>query len=204
MDKTKYAYDISAEKYEEKFSKNKTYREMIERFSNLFNESSSILDIGCGPGLNAAVFSGKKMRVTGVDISGEMVKLARKNCPEGSFYVSSVTDFETENKFDGICLSFIIVHLETEDTLKLLERVTGMLKSEGKVYISFMTGKKKGYEKTSFSENEIFFNYYDKDYIISVFERNNFRPFSVNTAPYAETDGSFTEDVFMVFEQMKK
>ncbi|NQT60494.1 MAG: class I SAM-dependent methyltransferase [Bacteroidetes bacterium] len=203
MNKTVFAYNKAAKNYEEKFSQYDEYLKQISHFSDLFSRGQTILDLGCGPGLNTGIFSQKGLSVTGVDNSSEMIRLAKTNCPEGFFQHTSVTDFLTQKKFDGICLSFIIVHLETDKVVEFLQRISRYIQPEGKLYISFMSGKKPGYEKTSFSENEIYFNYFDKDFIISVLEDNGFILISSNTAPYEETNGEITEDHFLIFKSVK-
>jgi len=203
VNKTVFAYNNSARKYEKKFSQYEIYLRQITLFSDLFIAGQSILDLGCGPGLNAGIFSRKGLSVTGVDNSSEMINLARKNCPEGDFQLDSATDFLPKNIYDGICLSFIIVHLETDKVVDLLQRISGYIKPEGKLYISFMSGKEPGYEKTSFSENEIYFNYFDKDFIISSLEENGFRLISSHTAPYEEPSGDITEDHFLILKRAR-
>jgi len=199
VNKTVFAYNVAAKKYEKKFFHYEIYLRQITLFSDLFTAGQSILDLGCGPGLNAGIFSRKGLSVTGVDNSSEMINLARKNCPEGDFQLASATDFLPQNRYDGICLSFIIVHLETDKVVELLQRISGYIKPEGKLYVSFMSGKEPGYEKTSFSENEIYFNYFDKDFIIITLEENGFSLNSSHTAPYEEPSGDSTEDHFLTF-----
>ncbi len=200
MNKTLFAYNNSASAYEDKFSKNLTYRNHALSFSSFFAEGSSILDVGCGPGLNSALFAEKKMSVTGIDFSEEMVRLAEKNCPEGIFHNKSVEELDTDKKYDGICLSFIIVHLENKQVEELINTLPHLVKEGGRVYISFMTGKKPGYELSSFAKDEIYYNYFEVDYIISLFSENGFKLLSSDKDPYEEADGSFTDDIFLVFE----
>lgn len=200
MNNIEHAYDAAAREFENKFSDYAEYIKQVTKFAELFPKGSSLLDIGCGPGLNAKIFAQKKLSVTGFDISPEMIKLARKNCPSGDFLVSSVEEFSTDVKFDGICLSFIIVHLKTSDAVSLLNRLSRFVKPDGKVYISFMTGRESGYESASFSKNKIFFNYFEKEFIISCLEKNGFRLFSSDTASYEESDGSTTEELFLIFK----
>ena len=66
-EKTVYAYNKAARAYEEKFSRNETYKKHALFFADQFEPGDDILDIGCGPGLNSALFTGKGLNVTGVD-----------------------------------------------------------------------------------------------------------------------------------------
>jgi predicted nucleic acid-binding protein len=67
-----------------------------------------------------------------------------------------------------------------------------------------MTGKKPGYEKTSFSDSPIFFNYYDKDVIKKKLEKLGFILLSEDEQPYKETDGTITTDIFLILEYTGK
>lgn len=200
MNNTHSAYDQAAKVYESKFTGYREYEKRIVYFADLFENASLILDIGCGPGLNAKIFSSKGLYVHGFDISSEMIKIAVKNCPEGIFTTSSVEQYDTNLRFDGICLSFIIVHLQDNEVVDLIKKIIRYVKLNGKVYISFMTGKKPGYEKTSFSENKIYFNYFDREAIISLLNNNDFTLIHSDAAPYQEENGDITEDAFLIFE----
>ena len=202
MEKTVYAYNNAASAYEEKFSRNETYKKHALFFADMFRPGDDILDIGCGPGLNSALFSGKGLNVTGVDSSVAMIKLAEKNCPEGRFVNKAAADFKAEKRYDGICMAFVIVHMKDSEAEKLINRIPGMIKEGGKVYISFMTGKNEGYETTSFSEDEFYFNYFDAEKITAQFENNGFKLISSRSDPYEEADGSFTTEIFLVFEKL--
>ncbi len=202
MDKTVSAYNNCASAYEEKFSKNETYNQHALSFASLFEAGSSILDIGCGPGLNSALFTGRGISVTGIDPSSEMIRLAEKNCPAGNFINISADMYESQKKFDGLYLSFVIVHMDDDKVETLLDRLHFMIKTGGYVYISFMVGKTPGYELSSFAKDEIYYNYFNKDEIISRFHNNDFELISSHTDPYEEADGSFTDDIFLVFKKV--
>ena len=195
------SYSKSAEKYEEKFFKYQPYKRQIEKFNDFIPEGSEILDIGCGPGINAGILSGFGHRVTGFDYCEKMVELAKINCPSGNFSVNTVNNYSSSLKYDALCLSFIIVHLDNDAVNELFAKLVSFLKLPGYVYISFMTGKKPGYEKTSFSENELFFNYFRTEDIIRSFKKQRFIPVYNASEPYTESDGSITEDVFLFFRK---
>ena len=50
-------------------------------------EKKRILEVGCGVGRWGKFMIGKGACYTGVDISPKMIEIARKNVPEGEFYV---------------------------------------------------------------------------------------------------------------------
>ena len=201
MNKTLNSYNSSAGKFNEKFSTHVTYQKQILNFIDFLKPGSCILDMGCGSGLNSKLFSEAGHRVHGFDFSSSMIEIAKENCPHGNFSVSTIHDFESDMKFDAACMSFIIVHLENSIVESVIQKTAGLIKQEGLVYISFMTGKQPGYETTSFSETEIYFNYFEPDYIEKLLNENGFSVIFTDTAPYTEPDGSITEDIFMIFRK---
>jgi len=201
MSKTKYAYNNSADKYDAKFSAYDGYLKRINDFASAIKKNSSVLDIGCGPGINAEIFINHGHSVTGIDFSDKMIALAEKRCPSGKFMVKNAENPDTAEKYDAICLSFIIVHLEKSETEKLIITLPHLLNPGGMVYISFMTGKKAGYKKTSFSDDEIYFSYYKTEEIEKLFAAEGFGKISFFEEPYIEPDGSVTNDIFMIFQK---
>lgn len=74
----------------------------------------------------------KKDYIVGIDLSERMLKLARKNVPEGHFICMDIRNIGfCEKAFDAAVLSFCIVHLTDPETVDLLKRVSGLLKSGG-------------------------------------------------------------------------
>jgi ubiquinone/menaquinone biosynthesis C-methylase UbiE len=83
---TQESYNLSATKYRNKFENYAPYRSSIEKFISLLPPNSRILDAGCGPGINAKRFVEHNHKVTGIDFSTEMIRLAKENCPAGNVY----------------------------------------------------------------------------------------------------------------------
>ncbi|MBI9087883.1 MAG: class I SAM-dependent methyltransferase [Desulfobacterium sp.] len=200
MDKTTTAYDNNAERYADKFMAFAPYAEKIRRFRDRYvTENSTLLDLGCGPGNNAAILSTvENLRIIGMDLSREMVRLAKANVPEGDFSVKDLRDLDFKEPCDAVVASFCIVHLTLEETAILIRKIARILKPGGHLYLSFMEGRGQGFETTSFSGDEIFFNYYGRDKIAALLEQNQLAVVETLEGDYEEQDGSFTTDIFMV------
>lgn len=208
MDKTALtinAYDKSAEAYADKFMKLDLYKEKLTSFCRLLKSGSKILDLGCGPG-NVAKFlheADQGFTVIGIDLSEEMIKLARQNVQSSSviFKVKDLRELEVgEAEYDAIIASFCIVHLDVYETKELLSKISRMLGANGMLYISCMEGteeRKSGFEITSFSNGRyIYFNYYPEDYLSGILRENELEILKISRQDYPEIDGSITTDMF--------
>ena len=207
MDKTEktiIAYDKIAGIYAYKFMNFEIYIKRIKEFIKFLDSEDNILDLGCGPG-NAGkqlTLSGKDISVTGIDLSEEMIKIAKLNVPDATFYCQDIRTINfNEESFDAIILSFCIVHLSDDEMVELIEKVSGYLKENGKLYLSFLEGRKKGFETTSFSKEAIFFNDYLTEEVELILDNNGIEILKITKQDYPEPDGIFTTDVFIFAEK---
>lgn len=99
------------------------YRDMESYCSFVVPEGSRVLEIGCGTGdLLAAV---KPSRGLGIDLSSEMIKLARRKYPKLEFQVGDAEDLQIEEKFDYVILSDVIGYLgDIQHVFRQLKKVT--------------------------------------------------------------------------------
>ena len=113
-------WDSRAEDFNESSKKkkdDKNFEELIKMFidKEIVNESTSILDIGCGPGKYAIEFGKKCRQVTAIDISSNMMNFAKQNAEYAGlknilFELVDWEDIEIEekdwvNKFDLVFAS---------------------------------------------------------------------------------------------------
>ncbi|NTW71453.1 MAG: class I SAM-dependent methyltransferase [Eubacteriaceae bacterium] len=75
-------WDLRAEEFNADKTNNCDYAEEILLEKGLINSENHILDIGCGPGKCAIKLSDRVKSVTGIDISENMIALARNNALE--------------------------------------------------------------------------------------------------------------------------
>lgn len=112
---------------------------MIERTKKYFDVSSVILDYGCATGSIALEIASLAKEVHGIDISQNMVEVAKRKADERgvkniSFTKAAIFDERLkEGTFDSI-LSLSILHL-VENPAQVLGRINQLLKSGG-IFIS--------------------------------------------------------------------
>ena len=199
MNRTIDSYNRSAASYESKFLSYKPYINAIQRFTKYLKPGDCVFDIGCGPGINARICLDNGLKFKGIDLSSEMIELAKARCPEGEFAIQDVNNLDLNDKYEAVIASFIIVHLDDNQMMRLIDKISNILKPSGYLYISFMTGKKAGYEFTSFSQDgSFYYNYYSIDNIKNLLGKHNLEVVEEFHEDYKEKKGSITEDVFLV------
>jgi 2-polyprenyl-3-methyl-5-hydroxy-6-metoxy-1,4-benzoquinol methylase len=193
------AYNKNYQRFAEKFMDYAPYVKQVEKFSGYLKDGFRLLDIGCGPGNVAKqLCAAKRLDITGIDLSEKMLELARQQVPQGRFYLQdSRKAVFPASSFDAIILSFSIVHLETEAAKLLLLRAAEWLKPGGYLYVSFMEGKQAGFETTSFSQEALYFNYFQEAAIRRLLTETQVVCIHSEKQDYPEPDGSVTTDVFL-------
>lgn len=69
-------------------------------------EGARILDLGCGAGHLAAALAARGYDVTGIDISADMLRYARRNAPGVRFVCADARRFSLRGKFDLVVSTF--------------------------------------------------------------------------------------------------
>jgi ubiquinone/menaquinone biosynthesis C-methylase UbiE len=88
-----------------------TIRGLIRKYGR--SAGNSLLDVGCGTGGHIASMRGE-FEVEGLDNSQEMLAEAKEKCPDVSFHLADMADFELGHRFDIItCLFSAIGYVQT-------------------------------------------------------------------------------------------
>lgn len=105
----------------------------IDRLLEYLPKGAKVLELGCGAGVPSTqkLISGG-LSVTGVDISGAQIALARKHVPEGTFIHSDMMklDFPPAT-FDAVVGFYSIFHLPKDEQAIMIEHVQMWLKEGG-------------------------------------------------------------------------
>jgi SAM-dependent methyltransferase len=134
------SYNKTAEEYYKIVSSFEILPE-LEKFINLVKSKGYILDLGCGPGHHSRIFLENGFRIKGIDLSTEMIAIAEKEVPKGSFEVMDILDLKFENdSFDGIWSSASLLHIQKENLKSVLKELKRLLVKGGVLYISLKKG----------------------------------------------------------------
>ncbi len=133
----KKAWDKIGSKVASPYIKKGKYKSMFNLFCKKLDKGSEVLDIGCGSGLPVTrELVNKDFRVTGVDISNSMIRVAKKNVPQAKYVRSSMTDIKFKDKFDGIVSSYSMICLDPKNFKKSARKVVEALRQRGFFFLA--------------------------------------------------------------------
>ncbi len=115
-----------------------------DRFLSFLKSGNLVLDVGCGAGVKSKYLIKKGLRVVGIDLSEEMIEIAKKEVPDAKFLVADIGEpLEFSYKFDGIFAQAVLLHIPRKDIKKVLANLVSLLKPKGYLYIA-VKGLRKG------------------------------------------------------------
>lgn len=117
--------------------------ELVVKFEGLLNQGEEVLDIGCGGGVpNAKDLSDKGFRVTGIDISTELLERAKENVPNAEFKKANILEYESGKQFKGVLAWDSLFHLKPDEHEKAFRKIVSLLMPDG--YLLFTHGAPEG------------------------------------------------------------
>jgi ubiquinone/menaquinone biosynthesis C-methylase UbiE len=136
------AYNKTAKEYDT-FSRRVDMRHEYEQFRTYMGSSEgSVLDIGCGTGRDAKALHDMGFDVSGIDLSENMLKLAKLKAPDVPFELMDFRHLRfKDDSFDGVWANatlFLVQRDEVDDVLREAWRV---LKKGGIGFLSFKEGE---------------------------------------------------------------
>lgn len=155
-------------------------KDQIDDFISLLPQKALILDAGCAAGRDSRIIHEKGKKVIGIDLSRELIKIAKKKSPEIQFIEGNFLNLPFEdNYFDGIWAHASLLHFEsTDEVIKSLQEFYRVLKTGGGViHISVKEKKDKKFNIVidSLSKHKRFFQYFTEDEMTGYMEKTGFQ-----------------------------
>lgn len=160
MSELRETYNRIANDWHKDHSGDDWWKAGADAFAALLPERATILEIGCGPGHTAKYFVRKGLRVTGTDISDEMISIAAGDVPEARFFVLDIYEADTvEETFDAVYAKAVLLHMPKKDIPRVLSTIRRALKPGGFLYVAVKEQREGKPEEEVLTEDDYGYEY---------------------------------------------
>jgi SAM-dependent methyltransferase len=144
---TRSSYDTDASGYAEKVRgllEGKPYlRASLTLFADLVHRAGGgpVADVGCGPGYVTGYLHDVGVEAVGIDLSSEMVAIARRDYPSSRFEVGTMTDLDlADASVAGIVAFWSVIHVPDHAIPGVFEEFRRVLRPQGLLLVGFHVG----------------------------------------------------------------
>jgi SAM-dependent methyltransferase len=144
---TRSSYDTDAAGYAEKvrelLGEMPYLRASLVLFAELVHSTGGgpVADVGCGPGHVTAYLRDAGVDVFGIDLSPEMIAIARRDYPDLRFDVGTMTNLDlADESVVGIIAFWSVIHVPDHAIPGVFENFHRVLRPQGLLLVGFHVG----------------------------------------------------------------
>jgi len=139
------------------------YRDLPEIFKKHIKGKNAV-DFGCGTGRSTRFLQKHGFYTIGIDISDEMIKIAKKIDPNGDYYLIKDGDYSqlSSNSYDLVLSAFTFDNIPMEKKVSLFSNLSNLLNKDGKILNLVCSPEMYTLEWASFSTKNFPDNKYAK------------------------------------------
>jgi SAM-dependent methyltransferase len=105
---------------------------MLELFATRLEPGAAVVDLGCGDGRASTALLAERFEVTGVDVSGRQIEIARRAVPAATFIEADFTRIDVPAaSLSGVTAFYALSHVPREEHAALFARIHGWLRPGG-------------------------------------------------------------------------
>lgn len=195
-------FDKFADEYDQKYLGYQPYIQTYEKLASLLPRGrlSSVLDIACGPAhaLRYLISRGFELEVFGLDLSQNMLRVARKNVPKGNFEQLDCRKLDRlKGRYDIVICGFCVPYLDPFECSKLFEDIACSLNPGGIGYISAIEGVKYCVDENISPSGDCFrIHHHPAAALLNEFSKFGLHVIEVERKAIVTADGSENVEVF--------
>jgi SAM-dependent methyltransferase len=145
LNETRESYDTDAAGYAEKVRgllDDRPYlRAGLAVFAEAVRDGGAVADVGCGPGYVTRHLHDLGVDAFGIDLSPEMIAIARRDHPDLGFEVGSMTDLPlADGSLGGVLAFWSVIHIPDSAVPGVFEEFRRVLRPGGSVLVGFHVG----------------------------------------------------------------
>lgn len=135
-----WAFDRIGEHYDEAFPHKDGQLAAGDWLLERLPPGSQVLDVGCGTGMpTARQLTDAGHEVTGIDISEEMLRLARRDVPEAEFRCLDIVDLDPSlGDFAAVVAFFSLLMLPRAEIPAVLTKIHDLIRPDGYFLLSMV------------------------------------------------------------------
>jgi SAM-dependent methyltransferase len=144
---TRSSYDTDASGYAEKvrglLDANPHLRSSLALFAELVHDAGGgpVADVGCGPGYVTGHLHDLGVDAFGIDLSPEMIAIARRDYPGLRFEVGTMTDLDlADASVAGVLAFWSVIHIPDHAVPGVFEEFRRVLRPGGPLLVGFHVG----------------------------------------------------------------
>jgi len=154
----------------------------IDKLLAKLGPNPKIVDLCCGPGHYSLYMAKRGAIVMGIDLSDEMLRIARMKAEEegvnASFIKMNLLELDLlQEEYNGAISTASFFHVPKKEALRVLRDVYNSLKPRAWMFMSTQTGNGheiRQEEKYGVQKMKRYFNYYESRQLVSLFEQTGF------------------------------
>ena len=157
------AFDAIGERYDDAFPHKSGQIIATQWVVDRLLPGARVLDLGCGTGVpTAGMLVESGMDVVGVDVSAEMLALARRNVPTARFVAMDFLELDSSlGDFDAVVAFFSLLMLRRSEIPQVVRRIRTVLRPGGLVAVGMVEGD-LDYFPLTFLGQEVFVTAYPR------------------------------------------
>ena len=135
MDKNKIItfFDALADNWDANQERNEKAIDFILTKGGI-TDGVSVLDVACGTGILFPDYTGRGAKVTGIDISPEMLRVAKEKFPDNELICADAESYVFKEKYDVIMIYNAFPHFPNPE--KVLANLSNALKAGGRLTVA--------------------------------------------------------------------
>ena len=189
------AYDACAAAYDA--SRKAEPGSELRALSDRLRDGDAALDIGCGAGVPIAAALAARCRVTGVDVSPEMIRRAQRNVPTGDFICADIMSATfPPSSFHAAVAFYSVFHLPRQEHPALFRRIHRWLKPGGYLLCTLSHDSEEGYTEEGFFDETMYWSNYSLAEYVRILTGAGFRLLETQStgSGYEEANQNVSED----------
>jgi len=156
----KETYNRIAEDWHKDHQQDDWWIEGTDRFVSLLPKGGSVLDVGCAGGIKTKYFLDRGFSVTGIDISENLIEIAKREVTEAEYKVMSMTELNSMDKqFDGVFAQASLLHIPKAQAADVVRMMAERTVPGGYVYLAVKKAKQEGMEEEVKEEDDYGYTY---------------------------------------------